>query len=204
VISPLRTFVAVFSAACLFVQTVSATTVVPPTFRQLVAQAELIVRAEVRAVRCEETQRNGGSVIHTYVKIGVLRALKGDAPAELELRILGGTVGDRTLHVAGVPRFVPGEKCLLFIENNGEQFCPLVAIMYGRYRVERRASDGVEMVRRDNGAPLRTAEEVSLPLHAALPALASGAAQNGAGLTLAEFDNSISAELAAHATPTNQ
>jgi hypothetical protein len=203
VISPGRRIFALFCAALLFAQTVGATTVVPPTFRQLVEQAELIVRAEVRAVRCEETLRNGRSVIHTYVKIAVLRSLKGDAPAEMELRVLGGTVGDRTLHVAGVPRFAPGEKCLLFIENNGEQFCPLVAIMYGRYRVERRTSDGVEVVRRDNGAPLRTQEDVSVPMGASLPALAAGAAQANAGMTLADFENSIATELT-HVSAQNQ
>ena len=88
-ISPGRRFLALLCAALLFVQTVGATTVVPPTFRQLVEQAEYIVRAEVRAVRCEETVRNGRTVIHTYVTIGVLRSLKGDAPSEMELRVLG-------------------------------------------------------------------------------------------------------------------
>ena len=200
-ISPVRRLMAVFCAAIFLARSVCATTVVPPTFRQLVTQAEFIVRAEVRAVRCEETIRDGGSVIHTYVTIAVLRSLKGDAPALLELRVLGGTVGDRTLHVAGVPQFVPGEKCLLFIEHNGEQFCPLVAIMYGRYRVERRAGDGVEIVRRDNGAPLRTSDDVALPMSASLPALAAGAAQSGAGMTLADFETSIAVELANAATP---
>jgi hypothetical protein len=203
VISPARRFVALVSAALFLAQSVGATTVVPPTFRQLVTQAEFIVRAEVRAVRCEETPRNGGWVIHTYVSIAVLRSLKGDAPEVMELRVLGGTVGEHTLHVAGVPRFVPGEKCLLFIEHNGEQFCPLVAIMYGRYRVERRAGDGVEVVRRDNGAPLRMADDVALPMSASLPALAAGAAQGGAGMTLAEFETSIATELA-HADASTQ
>jgi len=201
VIYPIRRFVALLTAAFFLAQTVGATTVVPPTFRQLVTQAEFIVRAEVRAVRCEETLRNGGVVIHTYVTIDVLRSLKGDAPAVIELRVLGGTVGDRTLHVAGVPKFVPGEKCLLFIEHNGTQFCPLVAIMHGRYRIERRASDGVELVRRDNGAPLRTSDDVALPMGASLPALAAGAAQGGAGMTLAEFETSIETELARAAAP---
>lgn len=200
---PARKAVALVCAGLLFVQSALATTVVPPTFRQLVAQAEFIVRAEVRAVRCEETLRNGHPVIHTYVTIAILRALKGDAPEVMELRLLGGTVGDRTLEVAGVPRFVVGEKCLLFIENNGEQFCPLVAIMHGRYRVDQRASDGVEVVRRDNGTPLRTTDDVAQPLGAALPALASGAAATGAGMTLADFEHSITTELA-HAAASQQ
>jgi hypothetical protein len=75
--------------------------------------------------------------------------------------------------------------------------------MYGRYRIERRASDGVEMVRRDNGAPLRTSDEVALPMGASLPALAAGAAQSGAGMTLADFENSIATELS-HAATSNQ
>jgi len=173
-------------ASVLLVQSVAATTVVPPTFEQLVGQAEFVVRAEVHDVRCEETLRDGHPVIHTYVTLEVLRSLKGQAPEVMELRLLGGTVGERTLHVPGVPRFTPGERCLLFIENNGRQFCPLVAIMHGRYRVERRATDGLELVRRDNGAPLRAPSDVSLPMGAPIPALAPGAA-----MTLVDFENAI-------------
>jgi len=184
--SPVRWVCAFAGAVVLMVHGALATTVVPPTFEQLVSQAELVVRAEVRALRCEETLREGRPVIHTYVTIDVLRALKGDAPARLELRLLGGTVGERTLHVPGVPRFVPGERCLLFIENNGRQFCPLVAIMHGRYRVERRGADGAEIVRRDNGAPLRSPADVALPMAAPIPALTAGTA-----MTLAEFETAI-------------
>lgn len=182
----------------LLAHSVAATTVVPPTFEFLVGQAEFVVRARVGGVRCEESQYNGQAVIHTYVTIDVLRALKGAPPQTMVLRVLGGSVGDRTLHVPGVPRFTPGETCLLFIENNGRQFCPLVAIMHGRYRIERRASDGVELVRRDNGAPLRSPADVSLPMGAPIPALAPGAA-----MTLVDFENAILNQLD-HDTAPNQ
>lgn len=188
------------SVLALAVQTVTATTVVPPTFQQLVAQAEFIVRAEVRALRCEETVRDGQSVIHTYVTIGVLRSLKGDAPKVMELRLLGGTLNGQTLEVAGVPKFVPGQKCLLFIENNGRQFCPLVAIMHGRYRIERRAGDGAEVIRRDNGAPLRTTSDVGAPMGDFRSALAG--ATGAAAMTLTDFENSISNELSDANPPT--
>jgi len=201
VTSPLRRFLALMSVFALAVQTVTATTVVPPTFQQLVAQAEFIVRAEVRALRCEETVHDGQRVIHTYVTLGVLRSLKGNAPDVMELRLLGGTVNGQTLEVAGVPKFVPGEKCLLFIENNGRQFCPLVAIMHGRYRVERRATDGAEVIRRDNGAPLRMTSDVGAPMGDFRPALAGAAGADA--MTLADFENSISTELS-HATSPNQ
>jgi len=184
--SPVRWVCALVGAIVLVARCAFATSVVPPTFEELVSQAELVVRAEVRALRCEETVRDGRAVIHTYVTIDVLRALKGAAPATLELRLLGGTVGDRTLHIAGVPRFAPGERCLLFIENNGRQFCPLVAIMHGRYRIDRRASDGAEIVRRDNGAPLRAPSDVALPMSAAIPALTPGAP-----MTLEAFETAI-------------
>ncbi len=186
------------SVLALAVSTVTATTVVPPTFQQLVAQAEFIVRAEVRSLRCEETTYQGHPVIHTYVRIAVRKSLKGNAPATMELRLLGGTVGDRTLEVPGVPKFVPGEQCLLFIENNGRQFCPLVAIMYGRYRVERRVTDGVEIVRRDNGAPLRAVQDVNVPLGESRSHF-SGASP-AETMTLADFENDIATELT-HVTP---
>jgi hypothetical protein len=197
--SPVRWVCAFVGAVVLMARCALGTTVVPPTFEQLVAQAELVVRAEVSALRCEETAREGQAVIHTYVTLTILRALKGEPPATVELRLLGGTVGDRTLHVSGVPRFVPGERCLLFIENNGRQFCPLVAIMHGRYRVERRAADGVEVVRRDNGAPLRSPSDVALPMAAPIPALSPGAA-----MTLDEFESAILNQLSHDTAAPNQ
>ena len=102
------------------------------------------------------------------------------------------------MEVSGVPSFAPGERALLFVERNGTQFCPLVGVMHGRYRIAQRASDGVEVVFRDNGTPLGSRLDVAQPMHrgAAADVTAQGAAAAPAALPLAQFEAEIAAEVA--------
>jgi hypothetical protein len=51
--------------------------------------------------------------------------------------MLGGTVGGETMEVADAPKFKVGDRDILFVENNGTQFVPLVGIMHGRFHVKK-------------------------------------------------------------------
>ena len=84
----------------------------------------------------------------------------------------GAEVGkiDLTLEVAGMPRFEPGGREIVFVEHAGPQICPLVAMAYGRYRVLLDAA-GAEFVARDNGAPLVRPDDVALSLTAPVVAV---------------------------------
>jgi hypothetical protein len=172
-----------------------ATTVIPPTFNELVTRAQSIVHAEVTGIRCERTPYGSGSVIHTYVRFSVIKVLKGVANDTIELRLLGGTVGDETMAVDGMPSFVVGNRDVLFVENNGTQWCPLVGVMHGRYRLQRRATDGAEVVHRDNGVPLGDPAEVQLPMAQGAAATLFARARTSEGLTLAGFESLIQGEL---------
>ena len=68
-----------------------ATSVVPPRFDELVAEAELIVRATpiARETR-RETAPDGTAILRTYVTLAVERTLKGAAADRLTLAFLGG------------------------------------------------------------------------------------------------------------------
>lgn len=141
-----------------------ATTVIPPSFAELVAKADLVVDGEITAVRSELVHSGGGRLVYTYVTVEVLETIKGVSPENLELRLLGGTMGDFTMQVEGVPEFAVGDRDVLFVVGNGEQFCPLVAIMHGRYPVIPRPSDGEEIVLRTSGEPLADPADVERPL----------------------------------------
>lgn len=171
-----------------------ATSVVPPTFPELVAGADAIYRGHVTAVEARRVERpDGGTVIKTFVTVGVDRALKGPDRAAVTLEFLGGTVGDESLVVSGMPKFAVGDREFVFVQKNGIQFCPLVAMMHGRYRVLRDANAGRDFVARDNGKPLTDTAEVGLPI-ASLPApVAAAAAPSAAAgaLTPAAFEASI-------------
>ena len=41
------------------------------------------------------------------------------------------------MEVTDAPKFKVGDRDILFVENNGTQFVPLVGIMHGRFRVKK-------------------------------------------------------------------
>jgi len=182
-------------AAAVVVPPAHALTVIPPTFEQLVSTAEIVVDGEVTDVRSELSSFRGRPLVYTYVTIRVLDALKGGPGESIELRMLGGTVGDVTLHVSGVPKFRVGERNLFFIEGNGTNFCPLVAVTHGFYPVAERDSDGAEVVLRSNGEPLEETAEVAGEFHG--HARAHGAKGDvGRAMTLSVFKSRIRSEVA--------
>ena len=170
-----------------------ATSVIPPTFPELVAEAEAIIRGRVTDIVVRRSSAPDGSpVIKTHVTFAVERALKGPERQVITLELLGGTIGDESLVVTGMPRFELGSTDYLFVERNGIQFCPLVAVRHGRYRLLRDDA-GREFVARDNHVPLKDVGEVVLPL-AALPPVIRSANVAGA-LGPAAFEAAISAEV---------
>lgn len=165
-----------------------AMTVVPPTFDELVAEAEQVVRVEIISTSSRIEAVGDGRVIRTYVRCRVGRSLKGNAGPELSLRLQGGQVGDLRMMIPGMPTFQAGERCVLFIEKNGQAFCPLVAAQHGRYRIQDDGTPGTDRVLRDNREPLLSIDQVRHPMHVTGTDLAQAAST---ALTLAAFENQI-------------
>lgn len=192
-----------FASVCFFAPPAAATTVIPPSFPELVAGADAIYRGTVTAVASRRVPAadGHGSVIKTFVTFAVERTFKGTAQPTVVLEFLGGTVGDERLQVQGMPAFSPGDREFVFVQDNGRQFCPLVALGHGRYRELRDAATGRTWIARDNRLPLLDPTEVALPL-AQLPAaiLAAGTPPPAAALSPAAFEAAIGAELARGAT----
>lgn len=141
-------------------QVVQATSVLAPGFSGMVAGAERIFAAKVTSVRSDWTNRSGRRAIVTSVRFKVERMLKGSAVEELQLEFLGGTVGEETMEVNGVPKFIAGERVILFSGNNGREFCPLVGIHHGKLLIERDARSGSDVVLRHNRQAITSATEV--------------------------------------------
>lgn len=139
-----------------------ATSVVPPRFTELVAEAQVIVRAKVTQVACVWVDTPQGRVIKTNVTLTVARVMKGTADKEMTLQFLGGEIDDQVMRVAGMPQFTVGQTDIVFITGNGVRFCPLVGMMHGRYRVKTDASTQREFIARDDGVPLEDVSEVQL------------------------------------------
>jgi hypothetical protein len=134
---------------------VSATTVVPPTFEQLVQQAELIFQGTVTDSRSVWEGEGGQRHIETYVTFNIEDNLKGQPGTSYTIRMLGGTVGDETLEVTDTPKFKVGDREILFVEHNNDQFVPLVGIGYGRFHVQKDEQTGRDVVMNNEGEGVR-------------------------------------------------
>jgi len=154
---------------------VTATTVIPPTFDQLVKQAEFIFQGTVTDSKSVWEGEGAQRHIETYVTFNVEDNVKGDAGPSYTMKILGGTVGDETMEVTDTPKFNVGDRDILFVEHNNEQFVPLVGINYGRFRVQRHDQTGRDIVVNDEGHPVRDLTQLGRNEQAAVASDVSGA-----------------------------
>jgi hypothetical protein len=178
-----------------------ATSVIPPSFPELVLESDAIHRGRVTAIQAVRTTAPDGTpIIRTHVTFTLERTLKGAERSTITLEFLGGTLGDESLVVTGMPKFNLGATEYVFVQRNGVQFCPLVAMGHGRYRVARDTTAARDYVARDNGIPLTDLADVEIPLAAQAslpPAIRSAQAASALtrALTPATFEASILAEV---------
>ena len=192
-----RWLIAVVVVGCLSLAPgTRATTVNPPEFPQLVNESDYIVRAVVKSVTSElRLMPSGKRMPFTLVELEVKRVIAGKPPVPLVLAVLGGSMGGRELSISGAPKFAVGEESILFVQGNGRQIYPLVRMAHGHYPIMKEAATGREFMARSDGAPLRSVNEVSRPIHAtggkvaqSSPATAQAASQ---ALTPDEFIQKI-------------
>jgi len=165
---------------------VRATTVIPPTFDQLVTDAEFIFQGTVTEVRSQWTGAGAERHIMTNVTFQIEDSIKGAAGKSYTIQMLGGTVDGETMEVSDAPRFKVDDRDILFVEHNGTQFVPLVGIMHGRFHVQTDAA-GHDVVAKDNGALLADAAKLGQDENAAV---------TGPALSVADFKSAIRQKLA--------
>jgi hypothetical protein len=189
---PIRACVVLALAFCLVPLRGLATSVVAPDFDSLVSQADYVVRGVVKSVNSEWRITGANRSIITKVEVTVTEVIKGNPPTPLVLEMLGGRMGQMSMVVDGAPTFKVGDEDILFIHGNGQQFSPLVGIMYGRYPISHDAASGADTVLRSNGSPLYDSKDVA---QAMTPAAAQPA---GYPLTAADFADKIRTSVSLH------
>lgn len=152
--------VAVCAVAWLSLTGAKATTVIPPTFEEMTDRADLVFVGKAVASRAEWRTVGTNRVIFTLADFEAVEVLKGNAEKLVTLQFLGGTVGEVTLEVSGVPKFNAGDRVLLFVEGNGVQFCPLVGVFHGKFGVRKDPTTGRDIVVMHDGKPLRDVGEI--------------------------------------------
>jgi hypothetical protein len=140
---------------CLIANT---TTVVPMSIERLTAASSHVVEGTPLETWSQWNPQH--TLIFTYTKFQVQRVLKGQAPAMVVVKQLGGIVGTTVQKVAGVRRLNPGERTVLFLRPGDVNDGTLVitGLMQGNFSV-RTAQDGTQMV--TNGMPEVSAYSVS-------------------------------------------
>jgi hypothetical protein len=163
------------------------TTVVPPTFEEMVSQAEVIFQGAVTDVRSEWAGAGTQRHIVTHVTFRVEDKFKGKVGGTYSIRLLGGTVDGETMEVTDAPKFNVGDRDILFVENNGRQFVPLVGISHGRLRVDRDQTTGRDVVMTNERKPVSDVSQLGRNERAATA---------GRPLSIDEFKGAIRTKLA--------
>jgi hypothetical protein len=110
-----------------------ATTLVRMDLDELAASASTIAR-----VRClgNEVRVEAGE-IWTFTRFEVQETLKGNAPREVTVRLIGGRISGFVSTVDGVPRFREGEEAFLFLEPTRAGELSVTSWVQGTFRIER-------------------------------------------------------------------
>lgn len=93
-----------------------ATVVVPLSLADQVHQSDLVVRAHVGGMHSAFVPERGA--ILTWTELTVTETLKGQAPATLVLRQMGGTADGQTMLVPGDAHLATGDDVILFLRRD--------------------------------------------------------------------------------------
>ena len=161
-----------------------ATTVVPPTFEQMVARSQVVFVGQTVDVRSQWISTPSGPAIVTRVTFKVVRTLKGELGGQTVLEFLGGTVGEYRMEVVGMPRFRVGDEDVLFVDEHDRPVSPVVGFAHGRFRVLEDPATGRRSVARFNFEPLAAVTDIGA-------AVAPARVPSARALTLAAFEDEI-------------
>lgn len=117
--------------------------------RMPLAKMARTAQAIVRAKCVANSARWEGGEIWTVTDFESEENWKGFPPSRLSVRLLGGSVGDITSTVSGVPRFRVGEDAVLFLELTKFGDYSVESWMQGTFRVSRDARTGGAIVTQD-------------------------------------------------------
>jgi hypothetical protein len=129
----------------------TATTLERMSVAKMSQTAHLIVRGRCLA---NSAAWDAGE-IWTFTTFAVEDTWKGAPPgaaAQLTVRLLGGSAGNLTSTVSGVPRFRAGEEVILFLEPTARGDFSIVSWIQGTFRIRRDMRTGEEIVVQDSTA----------------------------------------------------
>jgi hypothetical protein len=124
--------------AALVAAPAAASTFIALTHEELVRDAEAVIVG--RIVEVGSFWNAEHTAILTEATLEVEDTVVGAAPAYLTLRTFGGRVGDYVIEAHGFPRFVLGERLLVFLEPEQEGAHKVLGYLQGQYRIRPNAA----------------------------------------------------------------
>ena len=144
----LRKIVAQLLVLLLLHLSLHATTLARLSLDKLAAVSDAVAR-----VRCTATvSRWEGGAIWTVTTFDVMETLKGNLPAEIEVRLPGGRVGHLTTTVNGTPQFAPGAEAIVFLEKSRAGGFTVAGWVEGTFRISREPLTRAEVVTQESSA----------------------------------------------------
>ncbi|MGE0461211.1 MAG: hypothetical protein AB7Q16_07555 [Vicinamibacterales bacterium] len=111
----------------------SAITVKPLSFVELVDESMAIVHGRVTEVHGQWTADRGG--IESLLRVEAFDYLKGDLGDTITVRVPGGQVGTIVNIIPGAARFSPGDRVVLFLTATGPAIPVVTGTTQGVFRV---------------------------------------------------------------------
>jgi hypothetical protein len=118
----------------------SALTVKPLSFSELVTSSAVVVHGRVRDVHPRWTADRRG--IESLVDVEVVDYLKGGLGEHVTVRVPGGRLGPYVNLIPGAPRFAEGDRVVLFLTVNGPTIPVVTGTSQGVYRVSPDTASG--------------------------------------------------------------
>lgn len=110
--------VALALAAVTLAGPAGSTTLLKLSVDRMSAEAHMIVRGHV--AWDYSTRQGSFTPVYTFTGIEITQCVAGECPETITLKHRGGTVGDFTQIIPGMPRFAPGQEVLLFLRADPE------------------------------------------------------------------------------------
>lgn len=140
----MRRLLFAFAVAGVFVVTpVAANIVVPAEFREVVADASVIVRGRITDVRAVVVP---GAGIDSVATVAVESVLKGEATGFVNVRVPGGEIGRTRFIVVGSPTFKADQRAVFFLKRGADNGLRPVGLTMGIYRVQVERQTGRALV----------------------------------------------------------
>ncbi len=147
-----------------------ATIIIKKTLTQLAAESERIVEGKV--VERTAAYAPGTGIIFTHYRLRIARNLKGKAVESLVVSEVGGTVGDITQRVAGMPQYALGETVLLMLKKDALGHWRTHGLSQGAFRMNWNPAAKDWVIRLDRGLAHVWSKEVPKDLRSATDTVA--------------------------------